>query len=339
MQLLPGVTARRVDVDDADDLERAYVVSRECELAGVGHSDATRESVRAALTSPDAARDAHLMALEGEVPVGLLVVESFPSEREVYVDAYGVGPRAGDVVTALLGRAVALGESLAADDPGPGLPAGTDRFALDPRLWQVTSGAYEQDVAYREALRGHGFREIRRFWRMRKDLAGVSPSRPEAPQGATFRPAGGSDDRLALHRVFEESFADHFGHAAMPAHDWLARIEALPGSDAERWWLALLDGVPVGLCIQDDSRAEFGEGYVRTLGVVPSGRGRGIARWLLGCAAADAVSRGRHAIALAVDGQNTTGATALYQSVGYEARHVIDVWCRPVAVEQVGVTE
>ena len=339
MELLPGITARRVDVDDAGDLERAYVVARACELAGIGHSDATRESMIAGLTGPDAARDEHLIAFEGEVPVGLLAVESFPSERELYVDTYGVGDRAGDVLAALLGSALSLGESLAARDPGPGLPEGADPYPLDPRLWQVTSGAYEQDQAYREALRAHGFREIRRFWRMRQDLAGVPPTPPAAPEGVTLRAVDGLEDRVALHRVFEESFADHFGHASVPTEDWLARISALPGADEGRWWLALLDGVPVGLCIQDDSRAEFGDGYVRTLGVVASARGRGIARWLLGCAAADSISRGRTGVALAVDGQNTTGAVALYQSVGYEARHVIDVWCRPIGIQPPTITE
>ena len=84
------------------------------------------------------------------------------------------------------------------------------------------------------------------------------------------------------------------------------------------------------MCIVDDSKAEFGEGYVRTLGVLKEGRGRGIGRWLLGCAAADARQRGRTAIGLAVDGANTTGATALYESVGYRIRQEIDLYCYPL---------
>ena len=59
-------------------------------------------------------------------------------------------------------------------------------------------------------------------------------------------------------------------------------------------------------------------------------RGRGIARWLLECAAADAVARGRTGLALAVDGESTTGATALYASVGFTVQRAIDVWCRPI---------
>jgi ribosomal protein S18 acetylase RimI-like enzyme len=86
-----------------------------------------------------------------------------------------------------------------------------------------------------------------------------------------------------------------------------------------------LDGEPVGICVGDSSRAEFGATYVRTLGVIPSARGRGIARWLLRCAAADAARAGLRSVALAVDSENTTGATALYESVGMRAVQVIDV--------------
>ena len=92
----------------------------------------------------------------------------------------------------------------------------------------------------------------------------------------------------------------------------------------------MLDGAPAGMCILDDSKAAFGEGYVRTLGVLAHARGNGIGRWLLQCGAADAVRRGRSAIALAVDGANTTGATALYESAGYAIRQEIDVYCYPI---------
>ncbi len=133
-----------------------------------------------------------------------------------------------------------------------------------------------------------------------------------------------------MHRLFEESFAEHFGAHTRPFEEWIADVEAMAGVDPTRWWIAEVDGQPAGLCILDDSKASFGDGYVRTLGVVPSARGRGVARWLLACAAADAVARGRTGLALAVDGQNTTGATDLYESVGFAIRQVIDVWCYPL---------
>ena len=145
------------------------------------------------------------------------------------------------------------------------------------------------------------------------------------------RSVAGEGDRRALHALFNASFAEHFGNTHEREFEaWIAGIEALPGADPERWWIATLDGEDVGLCILDDSKEEFGEGYVRTLGVVEDARGRGIGRWLLECAAADAVRRGRTGLALAVDGENTTGATALYESVGFETRQVIDVWCYPL---------
>jgi ribosomal protein S18 acetylase RimI-like enzyme len=141
----------------------------------------------------------------------------------------------------------------------------------------------------------------------------------------------GDADRRLIHALYCESFAEHFGSSNdRPFDDWIASVEGLPGTDPSRWWIATLDGKPVGICLLDDSKAEFGEGYVRTLGVIPAARGRGIATWLLACAAADCVERGRTGIALSVDGANTTGATVLYASVGYSTRQVIDVWCYPL---------
>ena len=66
------------------------------------------------------------------------------------------------------------------------------------------------------------------------------------------------------------------------------------------------------------------------LGVTRAPRGRGIARWLLTCAAADALERGRTVLCLSVDGENTTGATALYDSMGFVQRSAFDVWCYPL---------
>ena len=69
---------------------------------------------------------------------------------------------------------------------------------------------------------------------------------------------------------------------------------------------------------------------MRHLGVLPVARGRGIARWLLEQAAFEARERGQSALTLSVDGDNTTGATRLYESVGFVTRHVVDKWQRPV---------
>lgn len=330
MSAAPDVALQTLQADDPAHVEAAYLVASRCELDAVGWTDSTRESIRATLTAPDAWPDQHLLSLRGTEPVGLLVVERDLVGREVFLDAYAVGETSSTVQRALLERGLAAARSLAHDHPGPAGPPSDDPYVLTPDIWQAVSASFAADRAYADVLSGMGFRVIRRFWRMLLDLTSVTATEPLSPAGVSRRMVSSDNDRRVLHALFADSFADHFGTHERGFDEWIATIEALPGTDPDRWWIATLDGRDVGLCILDDSKAEFGEGYVRTLGVVESARGRGIGRWLLKCAAADAVARGSTGLALAVDGENTTGATALYESVGFTTRHVIDLWCCPL---------
>lgn len=327
---LPGSVVIR-PVDPESDSDAALAIVSACELAGVGWTDATRESVSVQLTGPDALREAHLIAFDGATPVGLLAAEVDRHGREIFLDAFATGDHAPELQRELLHRGLRTADRVASADPAPDEPAVEDPYRLTPGIWQVVSAAYEQDKEYREVLTVLGFRAIRRFWRMLLDLAGAPTDPPVAPPGVTLRVVDGDADRKLMHRLFCESFAEHFGSSHdRPFDDWIATVEALPGNDPTRWWIASLDRRPVALCLLDDSKADFGEGYVRTLGVIPSARGRGIARWLLACAAADSAARGRTGLALSVDGENTTGATDLYAAVGFSTRQVIDVWCYPL---------
>lgn len=331
MTIPPDVTLQTLVVDDDDQVEAAYLVASQCELDAVGWTDSTRESVRASLIAPDAWREQHLLALHEGAAVGLLVAECDRDGREVFLDAYAVGELSTVVQRALLDHGLTAARALATADPVPPGLLPDDPYALSQDVWQVVSASFAGDGAYADVLSDLGFRPIRRFWRMLLDLSSTLPGEPPAPAGVSRRSVAGEGDRRALHALFNASFAEHFGNTHEREFEaWIAGLEALPGADPERWWIATLDGEDVGLCILDDSKEEFGEGYVRTLGVVEDARGRGIGRWLLECAAADAVRRGRTGLALAVDGENTTGATALYESVGFETRQVIDLWCYPL---------
>jgi GNAT superfamily N-acetyltransferase len=321
------VTLQVLRPGDPAQVEAAYLVASRCELDAVGWTDSTRESVRASLTAPDAWAGQHLLAhLSGE-PVGLLVAELDLDGREVFLDAYAIGESAPTVQRVLLERGLSAARGLAEAQPAPAAPPPDDPRTLSPDSWQVVSASFAADRPYADVLSGMGFRPIRRFWRMLLDLASTPATEPPAPAGVSRRVVSGDEDRRVLHTLFMDSFATHFGTHQRGFDEWIASVEALPGADPGRWWIATLEGTDVGLCILDDSKVEFGEGYVRTLGVVDAARGRGIGRWLLECAAADSVARGRTGLALAVDGENTTGATALYESVGFTTRHVIDLWC------------
>jgi mycothiol synthase len=324
-----GVSVGPLDVRDDGHLAAAFEVRRAYELAVVGTSELTADSVRATMTSPDAWLTEHRLACRGEEAVGVLIVEMDRRGREVFADAHALGPDASVVQRVLLEGVLAATSEVARQDPDTRVPR--NPFLLSPDVWQVVSGCYAEDAAYAVLMGEMGFEPIRRFWRMHLDAGSRSPVEPAAPAGVTRRVVDGERDRRTMHRLFTESFAEHFGSTHdHPYDEWMARVEALDGVDPSRWWIASLDGQDVGICLLDDSRIGSGDAYVRTLGVVDSARGRGIARWLLECAAADTVRRGHAGMSLAVDGENTTGATALYTSVGFTVQRTIDVFCHPI---------
>jgi len=320
-------TARRLELSDAPfpdgpDVDAAWAIVHAAE-AGVGDGASTpRETVRAMLTSPDTLADETLLVDDAQGrPAGLVWLELEAEAGHTFIDAYARPDHARHLYPALLDLGMTAARRTA------------------PRAeWKVEAAAFAGDAPLRSALAAAGFTEIRRFWRMRVDFDDINvdgigsaavPTGNEVPPGVTRRTVDGDSDRRLMHELFEGSFADHFGFAHRRYEDWIGWLDARQDSRPDLWWIAELDGAPVGLCLTDDSRVEEGLAYIRTLGVLPAARGRGIARWLLTEAFAQARAEGRTGAALAVDSENVTGATRLYESVGMRQAQVIDVFGRP----------
>ena len=320
--MLPaGYSARPLDLHDVDgyvdgpDVDLAYTVVSAADAGVLAMADASRESVRSDLVSPDAVREEHRLVLtdSGE-PAGLIVFERDQAAKTFFVDSYAV-PAHGP---ALLPSLVAIGLAAAKR-----LAEGTG--------WKVEAGAFVQDEVYLGVLEAAGFSEVRRFWHMHVALGPEHREVPEPPPGVAVTVASSDDDRRLLHRIDEIAFAEHFGFVPRPYEEWIPWFRDRRDARSDLWWLAWLDGEPAGLCILDDSRADLGGGYVRVLGVVPEARGRGIATWLLRSAFAQAARDGREFLGLTVDSDNTTGATALYERAGMAPERVIVLLRRPLA--------
>lgn len=317
--LPPGYTARPLEFHEVDgfldgpDVDLAYEVVCAADVGVLAVAEASRESVRSNLINPDAATGEHrLVSTAGGDPVALLMIEKDTAAKTIYVDSYAA-PTHGRL---LLSPLVAMGIDAAAR-----LKDGED--------WKIEAGAFEQDEVYRDVLEAAGFHEVRRFWHMHIDLERDHLTPPEPPAGVALTVAGSDDDRRLLHRLDEVAFADHFGFVPHPYDDWISWFADRRDARTDLWWLAWLDDEPVGVCIGDDSRIERSAGHVRVLGVVPTARGRGIARWLLLMSFAQAAREGRTAMTLTVDSDNTTGATALYDGVGMHPERVIVLYRRP----------
>lgn len=318
--LPPDYVARHLDLDEVDgyvdgpDVDLAYSVVAASDVGVLDIADCTRESVRSDLTNPDAMREEHRLVLtEAGEPVGLLTIERDLAAKTLFVDSFAV-PAHG---RALLAPLVEMGLEAA-------------KRLVDAGGWKVEAGAFVQDEVYLDVLQAAGFTEVRRFWHMHIDLGPEHLEAPGAPAGVTVTVAMTDEERRLLHRIDEIAFAEHFGFVPHPYEEWIPWFRDRRDARPDLWWLAWLDGQPVGLCIQDDSRADRGGSYVRVLGVVPEARGRGIATWLLQSAFAQAGRDGRAFVGLTVDSDNTTGATALYERAGMTPERVIVLLRRPL---------
>jgi ribosomal protein S18 acetylase RimI-like enzyme len=316
-----GFTARPISLQvnngllDGPDVDVAFDVALAAESTTAAGLDTTREQIRVLLSGPESVVEEHRLFFDRQGrAVGLLALESVPAAREVFADVYVVPELATSLTPIVVQWGVAAAQRVSAGESG----------------WHVDAGCYADDAPYQEALTSNGFERVRRFWRMELSLAGYPADEPEPPRGVSRRPVRGEDDQRVVHGLRDRSFSEHFGSIEHPFEEWLRFHTETRDYTPERWWIASIDGIDVGFCIEDDSRADRGATYVRSLGVVPEARGRGVARWLLQCVAVDGVRAGRTGVVLSVDSENVTGATRLYESLGMHATQVIDVLRRPL---------
>lgn len=183
---------------------------------------------------------------------------------------------------------------------------------------RVKAGLYQQESQMRAVYERAGLAIDARYWRMEVALAPDADYTFTLPAGIELRPVDPLDDEVlrAATALINDAFAEHHGHHDHTFSDMETYWRGTEKFDPEAWWFAYQDGAAVGFLLGDDSRADEGVGYVRSLGVTKSARGSGIAKALLLNTFDHYRARGRRAVQLGVDSQNTTGATRLYEGVG-----------------------
>jgi ribosomal protein S18 acetylase RimI-like enzyme len=255
----------------------------------------------------DPANDMFLVVEGGRI-VGYADVNAPGGVREVvYVDLR-VPPGRGRVVERLLEeverRAGELGR------------AGT----------RLRAPANETDDVYRAALTRHGFEVVRSSFTMEIDLE--APTEEAVwPRGLASRPFLTGEER-AVYDAYVEAFADHWGFVPESFADW-CNWNLGPNADTSLWRLVEDDGELVALCLSTPSRGDDQTvGWVSILAVRRPWRRRGLARALLLESFGLFRSAGRLRAGLGVDSENTTGALALYESVGMRATSRSDTWER-----------
>lgn len=190
----------------------------------------------------------------------------------------------------------------------------------------VRAVAAEADARYRSILQERGYTPVRSSFRMGIDLAGREFA-AVWPEGSSVRTAVEGSDEAVLHELVERSFADHWGYTPTSFDEWLHWLREMGTPDPSLWFVAELDGEPVGVALcRPEEWGDPGCGWVAQLGVVPEARGRGLGAALLTHALATFAERGLPRAGLGVDTENTTGAVRLYERAGMHVVERDDTW-------------
>lgn len=310
-----GWTTRRPTLDD---ISAILAVVHASDIAAVGHPDFSPEDVREALTAPnvDPARDSWLAVDPQGAVVGWAYLENQRGGEREFVEVYVHPERGGPAQAPLLARQLERAAERAAE-------FGFAKMTL-------RAGAIPTEERWIATLRAAGFEFVKRYARMRRSLAGVSPEAPLPPPGVQIRPVEPSDDdemRL-FHRILDTAFRDTPDYQQGTYEQWRERVAVLPSVAYDEWFLAFVDGEPAGILQSADQALDQNEGWVKNLAVLREYRRRGVGAALLGRAFACYAAKGREYAGLGVDLSNPTEAARLYRAVGMSAAYESDIFER-----------
>lgn len=278
------------------DLGEVLALCRAADTAVWGDSDWTEHDLRQEWSELDLETDAWLVDLDGRVAG----YGTFADRREgrLMADGYvhpelqglGVGSRLVDLYEA---RAAELAE----------------RRTLE-------SAALRGDGAADALFTGRGFEPVRHFYRMVIDLdLDHEPERPVWPDGLTVGRLDVERDGRAFYDAIVEAFADEWGFQIRPWDEfrtWRFGAERFDPSLSP----VVKDGDEIAAVSLNDWKTNGDWGWVNLLAVRPAWRRRGLGEALLRESFREFHSRGERQVALAVDVENPTGATRLYERVG-----------------------
>jgi len=183
--------------------------------------------------------------------------------------------------------------------------------APDVRVF-IQSLINNNDEAGHNLLRNNGYSPIRYYWRMEIKLQ-EAPTPVTIPNGIELRPFIKDEHAVAVWQADNEAFRDHWGSHDRTYEEWSHGKFGNPNFDPTLWMIAW-DGNEVAGFSQN--RFRKGIGWIGTIAVRRSWRGKGLGIALLRHTFGEFYKRNTTTIGLGVDSANLTGATRLYQRAG-----------------------
>jgi mycothiol synthase len=302
-----------------DDVPAILAVVHASDIAAVGEPDFTTDEVVEILTGPghDPRRDSWVAVDDTGRLVGwAYVTNTSGAERDTiddYVHPDGGTPAQGHLLDLALARV-------------------RERVTeLGHKRMTVRAGAIASETHYIGLLRDAGFDFVKRYARMRRDLAGDEVA-PTTPAGVTIRAVRADDDAemRAFFDILSTSFTDLSDNLTVDYDGYRAQLTAMPSISWDEWFVAEVDAWPAGILQSADTGIEDNEGWVRYLAVARDFRGRGLGALLLRTAFAAYAAKGRTTAGLGVDMTNPTGAYRLYESVGMRPVYEADMYERTI---------
>ncbi len=170
-----------------------------------------------------------------------------------------------------------------------------------------------------EHLRDRGYRPIRFFFRMRRDLQ--SPPEPAVASGVTLR-AFTPEWADRLWSAHAAAFADHWGYVIETRDEFKEYVLGSASFRPDLTLLACAGAEVVAYSInrvpaENNTRSGVAEGVIGLLGTQRAWRGQGLATVLIGESLRRFTAAGLERAALTVDAENTTGALGLYERLGF----------------------
>jgi len=177
-------------------------------------------------------------------------------------------------------------------------------------------------------VRRAGLTEERWYFVMERPLTDL----PAVPvmEGVELVPFSWNRDD-EIRRAHNAAFTEHHGSAERDETTWQTLFTGQRGFRPELSFLAVADGAVVAYSLAYVFEADTVANGFETvdlgqIGVLPSARGRGLAKATIAAVLRAAAERGFRSAALQVDSENVTGALRLYARLGFTRRRTQVSW-------------